>query len=263
LAETNAIGRRVVLSLALGVFLASTAAIPALATHSRVGTGTPLRIPLAASFRPCLAPDTTHVAPLDYPGCLASPRITSEILTMSPRGVASGFAKLTVYCTDAAVPPCNPSNGTDTEDLKLRFSQTDVLCALGGVPGCTAAGADYTGQLVAQMAMRITDHSNGGAVCTLPGGSPPCVTATVQDKTFGFQFACVATSGANGSQCNANTTLDTIYPGMVKELQGAVVSLSSIAVNDQGPDGAVGGLCPPTCGTGDETRFLDQAVFAP
>ena len=89
------------------------------------------------------------------------------------------------------------------------------------------------------------------------------VTATVQDKAFSFLVACVATGGANGAQCNSNTTLDTIVPNFVKELQNESISIMSLGVNDLGPDGAVGGLCPPTCGTGDETRYLEQGVFTP
>jgi hypothetical protein len=185
---------------------------------------------------------------------------------MSPRGVASGFVKLSVICTDAATPPCNPANGTDTEDVSVRFSQTDVLCAVGGVTGCTAPGADYTSPLVLELSIRITDHSNGnptGSACANATGAPPCVTATVQDKDFGFQVSCAATTGANGSTCSANTSLDTLVPNFVKEQQLGVVSVLSAGATDMGPDGAVGGGCPPTCGTGDETRYLDPAAFVP
>jgi hypothetical protein len=260
----TSIGSRVVSSVALGILLALLVAGSALGTHRRPGTGTPFRVALVPAFNTCSVPDSAHRPPISVAACSSpAPRITSEILTMSPRGVASGFLKMTVYCTDAAVPPCDPTNGTDTEDVSLRVSQTDVLCAVGGVTGCTAPGADYTGALVAQLAMRITDHSSGGAACTNATGVPPCVVATVQDKSFGFQVGCSATSGANGATCQATTTVDTLVPGFVKEQQSAVVSILSVTVTDMGPDGAVGGGCPPTCGTSDETGFLDEAVYAP
>lgn len=261
------IGRRRLVTLLLGALVLLTAAVPAMATHRRPGSGTPFRVAMVPNFRQCVAPNDIHKPPLDYAACSQpGPRITSEILTMSPRGVASGFFKAQVYCTDGGSPPCNPANATDTEDVSLRLSQTDVLCAVGGVLGCTAAGADYTGPLVMQLALRITDHANGspaGATCATAQGGPPCVPATVQDKTFGWQVGCAATAGANGAQCVNTTTMDTLVPGFVKEQQIGVVSLLSINAYDMGPDGAVGGLCPPTCGTGDETPYLSESVFLP
>jgi hypothetical protein len=131
------------------------------------------------------------------------------------------------------------------------------------VLGCTAAGADYSAPLVVQIGMRITDHASGGAACANATGTPPCVTATAEDKVFSFQAACVATTGANGSSCSANTSADTLVPGFVKEQQSAVVSIYSVTVSDMGPDGAVGGGCPPTCGTGDETLYLEESAFLP
>ena len=185
---------------------------------------------------------------------------------MSPRGVASGFLKMTVLCTDAADPPCNPTNGTDTEDLRIQFFQSDVLCAVGGIGGCTAAGADYTGPLVVRSSLRITDHANGSpaAVCTNGLGNPPCRSATVQDTNWSFLVACTATpSSANGSTCQTTTTMDTLVPNTVREFQRAVVSVLSTGAFDMGPDGAVGGGCPPACGTGDETRYLQQTILTP
>ena len=256
--------RRVLLSVILGILITSVAAGPASGTHKRPGTGTPFRVALVPSFKPCAAPNDVHAVPLAVSSCSSpGPRITSEILTMSPRGVASGFAKLVVYCTDGVTPPCDPSNGTDTEDLSIRVSQTDVLCAVGGVVGCTAAGADYTAPLVVQIGMRITDHSSGAAACTNATGSPPCIPATVQDKIFSFQMTCTATAGANGGSCSSTTTADTLVPGFVKEQQSGVVEIFSLTVSDMGPDGGVGGGCPPTCGSGDETRYLEESAFLP
>jgi hypothetical protein len=267
ISNMNAISGRMVSSLALAVFLALLVGGTALANHVRPGSGTPFRVPLEPEFQICGTADSTHVFPLNLPSCTTpDPRIESEILTMSTKGSGAGFLKLTTYCTDAVTPPCNPTNGTDTEDVRVQFFQSDVLCAVGGITGCTAAGADYTAPLIVRMKMRITDHSNGspsGSACATPTGNPPCVTATVQDKDFSFQSSCVATSGASGAVCQTDTTLDTILPGTVKEQQRAVVGLLSVSALDMGPDGFVGGACPPTCGTGDETRYLAEATFTP
>jgi hypothetical protein len=41
------------------------------------------------------------------------------------------------------------------------------------------------------------------------------------------------------------------------------VAVFGLLVNDLGEDGDPGPACPPICGTGDETRFLDQGLFLP
>ena len=184
---------------------------------------------------------------------------------MSPRGAGVGFAKVTVYCTDGAVVPCDPSNGTDTQDLLLTANTSDVLCAVGGVTGCTAAGADYSGKLAYTFALRITDHANGSpaAECTISGGIPPCVSATVQDAVFSVPANCTQNSVVSGSTCQVTTTADTLAPGTVREFQRAVVAIKSIRGLDMGPDGSLGAGCPLSCGTGDESEYVSQSLYTP
>jgi hypothetical protein len=89
----------------------------------------------------------------------------------------------------------------------------------------------------------------------------------VQDLVFSVPANCVDNGGPNGSNCAINTTIDTLVPTTVKEFQRATVSVFELTVLDQGPDGSIsaGGsaICPPTCGSGDETTAAVQGLFIP
>jgi hypothetical protein len=257
------------LALAAGALVALSLASVASATHPRPGGGTPFRVPLVPSFKACTAPNSTHVAPLAQPSC-TPPALESAILTTGNAGAGSGFSRLDVKCVGGApgeVPPCSTTAG-DHEDIGVFSQASDIRCAVGGIPGCPAANGDYTGGVIGQSVIRITDHSNGtpATVCSTGTGAPPCTTATVQDLTFSVLASCTATpASANGSNCGVNTTIDALLAGTVKELQRGVVSIFGIRIRDAGPDGLVnpGTGCPPACGTGDETEFGTQGIFIP
>jgi hypothetical protein len=267
-----------VLSLAIGAFLALALGSVALATHPRPGGGSPFRVPLVPAFNKCggaptaddpapSAPNSTHVAPLAQPSC-TPPVLKSSTLTMGTAGAGQGSARLDVFCTDGSVPPCSTLAG-DQEDIKVIGSASDVRCAVAVPAVCAAAGADYTGTLITQSVIRITDHSNGSppTVCAVGSGAAPCVTATVSDLTFSVPVACADNGGANGANCAVNTTIDTLVPTTVKELQRGIVAIQNIRAMDSGPDGSVAPpapfTCPPICGSGDETKFAEQGIFIP
>jgi hypothetical protein len=269
--------RRMVLSLAIGAFLALALGSVALATHPRPGGGTPFRVPLVPAFNKCggaataddpapAAANSNHVAPLAQPSC-TPPAMKSTTLTMGSAGAGQGSARLDIICTDATLPPC-PAAG-DQEDIKIQGSASDVRCAVAVPAVCAAAGADYTGTLITQSVIRITDHSNGtpATVCANGAGTAPCVVATVQDLTFSVPVACADNGGANGANCAVNTTIDTLLPTTVKELQRGIVAIQNIRAMDSGPDGSVAPpapfTCPPICGSGDETKFAEQGIFIP
>ncbi len=257
------------LSLALGALVALCLVSVASAQHPRPGGGSPFRVPLVPSFKACVAPNSTHVAPLAQPSC-TPPQLESAILTTGTTGAGSGSARLDVKCVGGAAgeqPPCSTTAG-DQEDIAVFSAATDVRCSVGGIPGCSTAGGDYVGGVIGQSLIRITDHSNGtpATVCATGTGAPPCTTATVQDLTFSVLASCTGTpASANGSNCGVNTTIDALLAGTVKELQRGVVAIFSIVVKDAGPDGLVnpGPGCPPACGTGDETEFGRQGIFIP
>ena len=71
---------------------------------------------------------------------------------------------------------------------------------------------------------------------------------------------------AGGSNCNLNTTSDTLLPNFARERSRAVISTHSLEILDLGPDDSItppSGACPPNCGSGDESVFVRQGVFLP
>ena len=95
----------------------------------------------------------------------------------------------------------DPATSADEADVKLSASSTDVRLKAGL--------GDYTGQLQANVSLRLTDRASGPAL------DEP---ATVQDFTYRFTVPCQATlSTTVGSTCAVTTTADAIQPGTVKE----------------------------------------------
>jgi hypothetical protein len=260
--------RRILLALALGSLTALSLSAVAEATHPRPGGGSPLRVPLVPAYQQCTTANqnSNHVAPLALDSC-APPVLESPILTTGTTGGFNGSAKLAVMCTNGATPPCSAATG-DQEDIAVTSSATDVRCA-AVAPGCAAVGDDYSGQVIGQSLIRVTDHSNAsdpapGTACANGSGASPCVTATMIDVVFALPASCTTTpASANGSNCALTTTIDTQVPTAVKELQRGIVSVFSIQTTDAGPDGSVGAACPPFCGTGDESKAAEQGLFLP
>jgi len=257
----------IVLAVALvSVFALATSAS---ATHPRPGSASPLRVvPLMPSYQGCQSPNTTHVLPIALPSC-SPPVRASDILTIGTRGQGRASVKLTLFCVPPETePPCTPNDGQEEQDVALELSASDVRCTKV-TPGCSATGADYTGRLINEMSFRMTDHGNGdpvGIACTNGDGDPPCVTATSMDFLFGMVTnpgSCSPTASSAGSTCAFTTTLNAQVPGVVKELQRMTVATGNLSVTDLGEDGDPGVACPPICATGDETRFLEQGLFAP
>jgi hypothetical protein len=267
--------RRLVLSLALGSVLALAVASVALGTHARPGSGTPLRVPLVLAYNECTTPEvnSTHVLPIALGSC-TPPTLDGDMVTAGAGGLGSGSIKLSVICSVPGLPPCDPSDGVNEEDVRTEFFQSDVRCQkVDTDAGCPTSPGDYTGRFIARSLIRITDHANGGAACPFPNeGTSPCVTGTVQDAQFAVPTStgsCVAVAPATsgtGSTCSFTTTINTAVPffgGAVKEFQRGIVSVFGLNVLDAGEDNNVGAGCPPTCGTGDESKAYDQGIFIP
>jgi hypothetical protein len=216
--------------------------------YPRPGSGSPLRVALVPSYAKCTAPNTTHITPLNRPSC-NPPVQQSSLLTTSSVGKGGGFVRLDVFCNGGAsgeVPPCSTTAG-DQADVNIAATATDVRKR--------SDGTDYVGKVILNAAMRVTDQSNGAGA----------FSGTVTDLQFGVPINCVGNTTSDlGSTCNLSTTTDTLVPGFAKEGKRMVVSALSVNLKDAGLDGSVGGAgCPPTCGTGDESVYMDQGVFAP
>src|SRR6185436_7164930 len=121
---------------------------------------------------------------------------------------------------------------------------------------CSPLGLDYSGKLFAKIMVRATDRLNG---------TYGNAVGTALDVPLDVPFNCVSTSDFSiGSDCNVQTTADSLYPGIVTEQSRAVWDLGRLEVYDAGPNGT--GLdsgCPPACGDGDEQVFQHQGLFTP
>jgi hypothetical protein len=139
------------------------------------------------------------------------------------------------------------------EDSDIVVTVSDVRC-IGSTTACGNAnvtdGADYTGQLEGNATERTTDRWNA---VTAGGGNDG---ATVVDIPFPMPFVCVNTADNDiGGMCSANTTMNSIVPGAVRDGKRAVWALGQTVVNDGGPDGQMN--------TVPNTNFLKQGVFVP
>jgi hypothetical protein len=101
----------------------------------------------------------------------------------------------------------------------------------------------YTGELSADVGLRITDRNNTPS----PGGPG---AATGQDGSFPVTVPCASSS------CAVSTTANALMPGSVLEGKRAIWQLGQVQIYDGGSDGLVST-------TGDNTLFMDQGVFAP
>ncbi len=216
---------------------------PGPAGYPRPGGATPIRVPLLPAFTQCTNPNSMHVPPLDAPSC-SPPVQESPFVTTSPAGRGNATLRLDVVVG-------NPATPEDEADIRIFLSTTDIR-----TPGQQTT--DYLGKLLFTTELRITDRANGTFETT---------PATVQDARFQVPINCAFTEDqAVGATCNLNLTTDVLVPGFAKEGKRAVISALDIGVLDAGADGVVvpgSGGCPPTCGTGDENRFLRPGVFTP
>ena len=118
----------------------------------------------------------------------------------------------------------NPATAVDEADVEMTASITDVRNK--------SDLTDYTGELVAELDLRITDRFNGATHID---------TGTMQNLLFRMKLTCVPTPGVQdiGATCSANTTADAITPSVAREGVRTVWGLGQIQVIDGGPDGDV------------------------
>jgi hypothetical protein len=199
-------------------------------------SGSPLAVSLVPNFKQCGTggnPVTrSHSLPLSVSSCLPAPR--SAVARVGSQNRGSG--RFSVIPGDG-----NPSNG-DQADVSITASITDVQTTLGG-DFDPNAGADMT--LIQRL--RITDLSNG---------SSQRDPATSLEFDFRVPLSCSTTPDpAVGSTCSANTTADSITPGMIRESKRAVIQIFRVRVEDAGQDSVLG--------TADDMVFAHEGIFVP
>jgi plastocyanin len=196
--------------------------------YARPRGATPIRASLAPAYKPCTAPNRTHGSPLAFGSC-SPPTQVSDFLTVgspdSNGAPANSIGSVTVQATTSG-------------DVKFISSLTDVR----NKSGLT----DYTGELQAQLPLRITDKTNG----------PSLTDPATGDTALSFPIPCTATvAGTVGSTCSITTTANSIAPGAVVSGARAIWEVQNVKVFDGGADGIAS--------TADNTLFADQAVFVP
>jgi dipeptidyl aminopeptidase/acylaminoacyl peptidase len=199
---------------------------PVVSGYPRPRGATPFITYLVPAFKACTAPNRTHGSPLTFGSC-SPPQQSSSYLTVGTPD-ANGLAAGTIGSVRYTVLP-------NQGDLRIGVSITGVLTK--------TALAPYSGELSADVGVRITDKNN----TPNPGGPGP---GTVQDTSFPVTVPCVSSS------CLVATSANAVMPGSVLQGKRAIWQLGQVTLYDGGADGVAST-------TGDNTLFLVEGVFVP
>jgi hypothetical protein len=205
--------------------------------YPRPKGATPFRVALVPAYNQCSNANRTHGGPLDAPSC-NPPVQSSSYLTVGTLD-ANGAASNSVSSLRLDAVLGDPATPADEADVKIRLSATDVRRS--------SNLSDYTGQLLASAALRITDHYNGSSLTD---------SATVSDLTYSFASPCQATADTGtGGDCELVTTADSLVAGTVVESKRTIWQLGQVKLFDGGADGVAS--------TQDNTLFETQGLFVP
>jgi dienelactone hydrolase len=204
--------------------------------YARPAGASPLRMPLVVAYKPCAAPNREHGPPLAFASC-NPPQQSSAALTVGTPD-ANGKATSMVGFVRYRVQPGNPSTPADEADVAIDIVINDVRRR--------SDLADYTGELLVNHTLRITDRFNGA------GENEP---GTMVEYDFPIFPPCAATAEPAGADCSLTTTADSVVPGAIKEGKRTIWQLGKVNVFDGGADGS------PSSFPNDV--FLTQGVFVP
>ena len=211
----------------------------------RPKTANNLRTSLAPAFDACTASNRQHGPPLAYPSCNPPQRSSSTLTVGSPD--FNGFAANSASYMRYKAIPGNPATETNEADVTLIANITDVRNH--------PSGSDYTGKLLLRSNLQMTDARNAPEMPEW---------GTTQTLPFVWPVQCVTTADTTrGSNCIATSSANALYPGAVVEGRRNMWAFGQTSVQDAGPNGTGYESCPPTCGDGDETTFLRQAIYIP
>jgi Tol biopolymer transport system component len=195
-----------------------------------------LNVSLVPAFKPCGTggnpSNAKHAPPLATNSC--NPPKPSLLAAVGSTSQSS--AQMTVVPGDT-----DPTNGNQA-NVSISASLTDIQSTAGGDYNPNASGPDLT----AVTRLRLTDKANGY------GGLP----ATATEYDFKVPIDCSSTPDPSiGSTCSANTTANTLLPGLIQEQRQAVVQAFRVRVDDSGANGIRG--------DSDDRIFATQGVFIP
>jgi hypothetical protein len=241
-------------AIALLAFAPSTRA-----THPRPKAATPMYVPMVLAYNPCTSPNQVHAPPTPAGSC-TPPTSASAAGTIDEPTEAVDSLYLTVGdpltpTPEGPVPAAGSANmkltavTTPFTDLKIEVHVVDVRCK-GVSGGCAAFYEDYTGELDARWAVKITEHTSSG-------------TVTSVETNMDVTVPCVATAETTpglpndiGGQCDAMTSANAVVPGQYVAGQREIDELGQTWIFDGGSDGVA-------ATTGDNTKYYEQGVFVP
>jgi hypothetical protein len=237
------------------IFLLSTTGVAG-AAHFRPKAASPKRDALVIAYRQCQNPNASHGPSWFLPSC-NPPVPISQFLEVGEPGINGfpanfiGSSKLTV-----CIPPTCAAS-----DVEIDFSVTDVRCTAllaGTFPAVCPSGAhlEYTGKVLADYPLRITDRCNGGGVPP-PAACPPApgLSATMQDTHLPVVVPCAPAGPGVGSTCAVATSFNAVMPGAIQTSQRMNIA-THVAVYDGGEDGNHPNPSP-------SNLFAEEGVFVP
>ena len=186
-------------------------------SYARPQGATPSRFSLVVAYPPCDTPDRVHGPPLEYASCADPEPESGHLTTGTPD--ANGQGANLVGKVRLAVRPGDPATPADEADVIFIVELSDVRES--------PTLADYTGELEADVGLRITDTLNG------PGTDAEAGTLT--DQGLRATVPCAGTVSAQvGSTCELSTTLDALVPGVAVERARAIWEMDQVTVKDGG-----------------------------
>ena len=210
--------------------------------YVRPRTAPTTRTSLVPAYQECTAPDRVHGPPLDSSSCNPPVPSSPNVTVGSPDSNGPG-ANSVAFARYKAIAG-NPTTPADEADVAIRVSATDIRA-----PNLS----DYTGELQAQVTLRITDKNNTPLAPIFPDNQ----RGTMQDTPLSATVPCATTAGSGiGSTCSITTTADTLVPGTVTERDRSVWQFDRVRLLDGGPDGDAETA-------GDNVLFATQGVFVP
>ena len=202
--------------------------------YARPKGANPIRTSLVPAFKPCASPNRTHGPPLAFPSC-ALPVQASDYLTIgTPNVNAFSYVTYNVIVDNTSTVP-------DEADVYVFIKLNDVRKK--------SDLSDYTGEIRAGSALRLTDKSNG------PSGRED---GTMSDTDMQFTVPCAATPSDTtvGSNCNLLTSAEAVVPGLLTGGKRTIWELGQVSVYDGGAD-------DDADSPGDNTLFMIQGLLVP